>query len=330
MLLKLVIIIAITFLLFIPTSIFAEHYEWEFYNWQIGSLVYPNDGDTETAMTLTLPDGKINSQTVLLNYVGAFTDPFDVFKERVGGGFMQIGVVYPNFQIADKDYDDMDFFYSDGITPFPINHPYNVGAKYTFQIFYDNGWWLYMTDDVSNKETFIEADWASGELISAHIILENLGSAQKYQVNNKPNTMSQIEDVGTLSNIEDQILFIGSKAGGLYPASETIPFRGYEYEKIILESHAKAHHISPPEFVLFENNYGVYEVGFELTLAEAQENARVLAEAQEKDAYNQYSNDKIPNWIKDIFVWYGQDKISEDELLNAIKYLIIEKILIID
>ena len=99
---------------------------------------------------------------------------------------------------------------------------------------------------------------------------------------------------------------------------------------MVVELHAKAHHISPPEFVLFENNYGVYEVGFELTLAEAQENARILAEAQEKDAHNQYSNGKIPNWIKDIFAWYGQNKVSEDELLNAIKYLIIEKILIID
>jgi hypothetical protein len=36
---------------------------------------------------------------------------------------------------------------------------------------------------------------------------------------------------------------------------------------------------------------------------------------------------KIPTWIKHIFGFYSQDKISEYELLNAIQYLIDEKIL---
>jgi len=39
---------------------------------------------------------------------------------------------------------------------------------------------------------------------------------------------------------------------------------------------------------------------------------------------------KIPDWIKNVFLWYGQDQVSEDELLNAIKYLISEKILIVN
>lgn len=30
---------------------------------------------------------------------------------------------------------------------------------------------------------------------------------------------------------------------------------------------------------------------------------------------------KIPGWVKNVFVWYGQGKISEDELLGAIKFL---------
>ena len=40
--------------------------------------------------------------------------------------------------------------------------------------------------------------------------------------------------------------------------------------------------------------------------------------------------EKIPSWVKNIFGWYAQDQVSEDELLNAIKYLIVEKILIVD
>jgi len=38
----------------------------------------------------------------------------------------------------------------------------------------------------------------------------------------------------------------------------------------------------------------------------------------------------IPEWVKNIFEWYVQNKVSEDELLDAIKYLINEKILIVN
>jgi len=36
---------------------------------------------------------------------------------------------------------------------------------------------------------------------------------------------------------------------------------------------------------------------------------------------------KIPPWVKDIFVWYGEDKITEDELISALQFLISEGIL---
>ena len=31
---------------------------------------------------------------------------------------------------------------------------------------------------------------------------------------------------------------------------------------------------------------------------------------------------KVPDWVRNIFIWYAEDKISEDELLNAIKFLV--------
>ena len=49
---------------------------------------------------------------------------------------------------------------------------------------------------------------------------------------------------------------------------------------------------------------------------------------QQSEPNNSFS--KIPDWVKNIFVWYGQDLVSEGELLNAIKYLINEKILVLD
>ena len=39
---------------------------------------------------------------------------------------------------------------------------------------------------------------------------------------------------------------------------------------------------------------------------------------------------EIPDWVKNIFLWYDQDQVSENELLNAIKYLINEGILVVD
>ena len=41
------------------------------------------------------------------------------------------------------------------------------------------------------------------------------------------------------------------------------------------------------------------------------------------------SIEKIPSWVKNIFVWYGEGIVLEDELLNAIKYLINEDIFVV-
>ncbi len=39
------------------------------------------------------------------------------------------------------------------------------------------------------------------------------------------------------------------------------------------------------------------------------------------------SEQKIPEWARNIFVWYAQDQVSEDELLNAIKFLVQQDII---
>jgi len=39
---------------------------------------------------------------------------------------------------------------------------------------------------------------------------------------------------------------------------------------------------------------------------------------------------KLPDWIKNIFVWYGEGQISEDDVLNAITFLVTNQIIQID
>ena len=40
--------------------------------------------------------------------------------------------------------------------------------------------------------------------------------------------------------------------------------------------------------------------------------------------------EKVPDWVKNIFGWYANDQVSEDELLNAIRYLINQGILVVN
>jgi hypothetical protein len=39
---------------------------------------------------------------------------------------------------------------------------------------------------------------------------------------------------------------------------------------------------------------------------------------------------KIPSWVHDIFVWYADEIISEDELLTALEYLIAQEIIVVN
>lgn len=39
---------------------------------------------------------------------------------------------------------------------------------------------------------------------------------------------------------------------------------------------------------------------------------------------------KIPDWVKNIFIWYGQNQVSENDLLNAIKFLVQQGIIKLD
>ena len=40
--------------------------------------------------------------------------------------------------------------------------------------------------------------------------------------------------------------------------------------------------------------------------------------------------EQVPDWVKDIAKWYGNDEISEKEFLNAIKFLIENGLLVLD
>ena len=43
-----------------------------------------------------------------------------------------------------------------------------------------------------------------------------------------------------------------------------------------------------------------------------------------------FADEKIPTWVKDIFLWYEEDQISEDDLINVIRFLVSEGIVDLD
>ena len=43
-----------------------------------------------------------------------------------------------------------------------------------------------------------------------------------------------------------------------------------------------------------------------------------------------FADEKIPTWVKDIFLWYEEDQISEDDLINVIRFLASEGIVDLD
>ena len=40
--------------------------------------------------------------------------------------------------------------------------------------------------------------------------------------------------------------------------------------------------------------------------------------------------EKVPDWVKNIALWYGEGTVSENEFLNTIKFLIENKIIVLD
>jgi len=53
-------------------------------------------------------------------------------------------------------------------------------------------------------------------------------------------------------------------------------------------------------------------------------------ESEEELELEEVIESKIPAWIHDIFVWYAEGTISEDDLLSALKFLVESDIIVLD
>jgi hypothetical protein len=78
-------------------------------------------------------------------------------------------------------------------------------------------------------------------------------------------------------------------------------------------------------FSIFEYTYGPESIP-EITSTPELEPTLEPEPTPQSEPANSTTN-KIPEWVKDIFLWYSQDQISEDEIISAIQYLVNEGII---
>ncbi len=79
------------------------------------------------------------------------------------------------------------------------------------------------------------------------------------------------------------------------------------------------------KFSIFEYTYGPESIP-EITSTPELEPTLEPEPTPQSEPTNSTTN-KIPEWVKDIFLWYSQDQISEDEIISAIQYLVNEGII---
>ncbi len=95
------------------------------------------------------------------------------------------------------------------------------------------------------------------------------------------------------------------------------------YDVLVLTEHGTA--IGNATFSIIKPSEPIYQVSSELISNETStENNELETTENESELIN---NKKIPDWVKNIFVLYSYDEISEDELIAALKYLIEQNII---
>lgn len=300
--------------------------KYQVWVWQKGVFSNATDNTTAVSMELTIPTGEIYSKGSLQNYVGALTKT---------GDFIQVGIYYKNpIIVSDMHLIVPSIFCSDGKSVFYFDEPYVEGHHYRFVIFYNNGWWIYVKDNDTGKASEIQAYWAHGnEMKWSDVTLESTAR-------NQEDLVTTISQIGSLSNVENETFNI--YANGIWTSPSNVT-DGSSYEINTIAGETMAHSIPPP-FISFFNNYGVnqYEVGFTqhefhpssvtistpttLPLIPIPTPTTTQTITPIPTPVNSTSipwiPTKTPNWVKNIYNFYAQGDISNDELNKALQFLI--------
>jgi len=264
----------------------------ETWGWQRGIEADTEQGENYAKITFTIPEGYTNSKSDILNYVFIRTNTDD---------FIQAGIRYQSpYLILDP------FFYSDGIESYGVLNPYREGIKNEISIFYDKGWKVAFLDADVNYYQEFEIDWASGTTISsAGMILENTSIEE--------DLVLSCDKIGTIDKVKDQKLFFGTNNQN-WREAENVRF-GYDTTRDYELGEWIVHQQPPPDFVTIKVKGDSYQLGFDCS-----KQPDIVEQIVEKKS-------KLPEWVRNVFIWYGDGIVSEDEIINALQFLIKEGII---
>jgi hypothetical protein len=281
-------------------SVYSEEYEHWF--WQKGVEGNAEEGENSAKTIFLIPESKTNSNFKILDYVFIFTDT---------GDFIRAGVVYESI-ISNGYFTPVSFFYSDDKTHYLTLHPYRPSIENEVSIYYNNGWKISFLDTEVNYFQEFDASWASGKSINyGGITLENSANEQTI--------ISSCNHIGAIENIKDQKLFFGTNNGEW--REPQIVRSGYEIEQQIISGDTLLHQIPPPDFASITETQNGYEIGFDCPknqLEQTPESDKLITQLETSQ------ESQIPDWVKNTMKWYAEEKISEQEMINALQYLVKE------
>jgi len=281
-------------------SVYSEEYEYWF--WQKGVEVNAEPGENSAKTIFSIPKSKTNSNFKTLDYIFIFTD---------SGDFIRAGVVYES-TVRNGYLTPVSFFYSDDKTHYLTLHPYRPSIENEVSIYYNNGWKISFLDTEVNYFQEFDAGWASGKSITyGGIALENSANEQT--------VISSCDFIGTIENIKDQKLFFGTNNGQW--REPQIVRSGYEIYQQSISGNILLYQIPPPDFAYITETKSGYEIGFDCPKNQLEQTTEPETLITQLDISQK---SQIPDWIKNTMKWYAEDKISEQEMINALQYLIKE------
>ena len=101
---------------------------------------------------------------------------------------------------------------------------------------------------------------------------------------------------------------------------------GYEINELSISGNRLFHQIPPPDFAYITETQSGYQIGFDCPkdqLDQTIEPETVIRQLED-------SQSKIPDWIRNTMKWYAEEKISEQEMINALQFMIKEELIKLD
>lgn len=282
----------------------SDSQEFQYWFWQKGVEVNSEEGENSIQSTFSMDITKTNSDFQTLDYIFAFTDE---------GDYIRAGVVYQS--TIDTNYLSPEyFFYSDDKLHYFTLNPYKPGIENEISIFNENGWKISFHNTESEYFQEFDVSWASGKSIG-------YGGAVFSGFADSIDTISSCGQIGVIKDREGQKLFFGKNKSEW--RTPEIVRTGYEINQQTLSGGTILYQIPPPDFVDITEGEDGYDITFDCPKNQSDQ-------IKSDNIIDQIQDSQIPKWVKNTMKWYVEEKISEQEMINALQYLIVESIIKID